>query len=46
MCSSDLKAVVALANKNSRILWAVMTKGKRFDARHVSAMPIAVIAAA
>jgi len=30
------KAVVALANKNARILWAVMTKGHAFDARHVS----------
>lgn len=30
------KTVVALANKNARILWAVMTKGKPFDARHVS----------
>ncbi len=30
------KAVVALANKNARILWAVMTKGERFDPRHVS----------
>jgi transposase len=30
------KAVVALANKNTRILWAVMTKGDAFDARHVS----------
>ena len=35
------KAVVALANKNARILWAVMTKGKPFDARHVSVMPMA-----
>jgi hypothetical protein len=33
------KAVVALANKNARILWAVMTKGKRYDARHVSVPP-------
>jgi transposase len=31
------KAAVALANKNARILWAVMTKGEAFDARHVSA---------
>ena len=37
------KAVVALANKNARILWAVMTKGKPFDARHVSVMPMAVV---
>ena len=33
------KAVVALANKNARILWAVMTKGEAFDPRHVSAKP-------
>ena len=26
------KAVVALANKNARILWAVMTRGAAFDA--------------
>jgi len=33
------KAAVALANKNARILWAVMTKGEAFDARHVSIKP-------
>jgi len=33
------KAVVALANKNARILWAVMTKGEAFDAHHVSVKP-------
>jgi len=33
------KAVVALANKNARILWAVMTKDKRYDACHVSLPP-------
>ena len=33
------KAVVALANKNARILWAVMTKDEVFDARHVSIKP-------
>lgn len=33
------KAAVALANKNARILWAVMTKGQAFDARHVSVNP-------
>ena len=32
-------AAVALANKNARILWAVMTKGERFDAQHVSVKP-------
>jgi transposase len=33
------KAAVALANKNARILWAVMTKGEAFDARHISVKP-------
>jgi transposase len=33
------KAAVALANKNARILWAVMTKGDAFDAKHVSIKP-------
>ena len=32
-------AAVALANKNARILWAVMTKAERFDAHHVSLKP-------
>jgi transposase len=30
------KAAVAMANKNARILWAMMTKGCDFDPRHVS----------
>jgi transposase len=38
-------AAVALANKNARILWAVMTKGVRFDPSHVSVKPCAVVAA-
>lgn len=33
------KAVVALANKNARILWAVMTRDKRYDAHHISTPP-------
>lgn len=33
------KAAVALANKNARILWAVMTKGEHFDPNHVSMPP-------
>lgn len=37
------KAVVALANKNARILWAVMTRGKRYDAHHVSVHPLATV---
>jgi transposase len=39
------KAVVALANKNARILWAVMTKGESFDVHHVSVRPSAVMPA-
>lgn len=33
------KAVVALANKNARIVWAVMTREERYDAHHVSSAP-------
>ena len=33
------KAVVTLANKNARILWAVMTRGEAFDANHLSVKP-------
>jgi transposase len=33
------KACVAMANKNARILWAVMTREQPFDARHVSVKP-------
>jgi len=33
------KACVAMANKNARILWAVMTRDEGFDARHVSDKP-------
>ena len=33
------KVVVALANKNARILWAVMTRDKPFDRHHVSVKP-------
>ena len=32
-------AAVALANKNARILWALMTKGEAFDANHLGAKP-------
>ena len=35
------KAVVALANKNARILWAVMTRGTTFDPDHVPQIPAA-----
>jgi hypothetical protein len=42
------KAAVAMgmANENARILWAMLTKGCRFDTRHVSAMPVSPIAMA
>ena len=33
------KACVAMANKNARILWAVMTRVEGFDAKHVSVKP-------
>jgi len=33
------KAVVALANKNARILRAVMTRGEAFEANHLSVKP-------
>ena len=33
------QAAVALANKNARILWAVMTRDEAFDAAHVSVKP-------
>lgn len=35
------KAVVALANKNARILWAMLARGTPFDADHVSVRPSA-----
>ena len=33
------KTVVALANKNARILWAVLSRGQRFDANHLPVKP-------
>jgi transposase len=33
------KAVVALANKNARILWALLAKGREFDPNCVSVKP-------
>ncbi|HEY3046927.1 MAG TPA: IS110 family transposase [Polaromonas sp.] len=33
------KACVAMANKNARILWAVMTREEGFDPNHVSVKP-------
>jgi hypothetical protein len=33
------KACVAMANKNARILWAVMTRDKGFNPGHVSVKP-------
>ena len=35
------KACVAMANKNARILWAVMTREAGFDPHHVSVKPAA-----
>lgn len=35
------KACVAMANKNARILWSVMTRELAYDPRHVSVKPIA-----
>jgi transposase len=40
------KACVAMANKNARILWAVMTRDVAFDPRHVSVKPQAKLAQA
>ena len=33
------KAVVALANKNARIVWALLAKGRLFDPNYVSVKP-------
>ena len=33
------KACVAMANKNARILWVVMTRDEGFDPKHVSVKP-------
>lgn len=35
------KACVAMANKNARILWAVMTRDQGYDPHHVSVKPLA-----
>lgn len=35
------KAVVALANKNARILWAVLSRGAHYDPNHVPEPPAA-----
>jgi len=35
------KACVALANKNARILWAMMTREQPYDPNHAPAMPCA-----
>jgi len=37
------KACVAMANKNARILWAVMTREHGFDPQHVSVKPQAKV---
>jgi hypothetical protein len=33
--------VVALANKHARIVWAMLVRGKSFDAGHASQWPAA-----
>ena len=33
------KAAVALANKNARILWALMTQERTYEAAHISERP-------
>jgi transposase len=33
------KACVAMANKNARIVWAVMTREQGFDPQHVNVKP-------
>jgi transposase len=33
------KTVVALANKNARIVWAALTRGQAFDPDHVPVAP-------
>ena len=38
------KAVVALANKNARILWALMTHQRNYEASHISTRPSELIA--
>lgn len=35
------KACVAMANKNARILWSVMTRERGYDPHHVSVKPLA-----
>ena len=40
------KACVAMANKNARILWAVMMREQSYDARHVSVKPQSKVAPA
>jgi hypothetical protein len=39
------KACVAMANKNARILWAMMTREQHYDAGHVSVKPEAKLPA-
>ena len=40
------KAVVAMANKNARILWAVLTRETSYDPAHVPSIPLAKLAPA
>ncbi|KWT64828.1 transposase IS116/IS110/IS902 family protein [Comamonas testosteroni] len=40
------KAAVALANKNARILWALMTQERTCEAAHISERPRPTVSAA
>jgi len=40
------KAAVALANKNARILWALMTQERTCEAVHISERPRPTVSAA
>lgn len=39
------RALIALANKHARIVWAVLVKGQAFDADHIPVKPTGVLAA-
>jgi transposase len=35
------KTLVAVANKNARIFWVVLAKGRDYDPLHLAAKPVA-----
>jgi transposase len=39
------KAIVALANKNARTLWCLLTRGSQYDPNHVPALPLKTVQA-